>query len=343
MNKAFLSKRFEYKKGLIPEYLSPVQVRAKSDLEEKIEKGRYRFEKCSCFCGGGEDVLLAESDYYGVYYPLVICKNCGLIRANPRLDSNAYSEFYDKEYRRLYGEGDMDKKILWEAKVKQGEETFNYIKDKINEKVKVVYEIGCNMGATLYVFKKNGFDVAGVDYGGENIGYGKEMSGIESLYAGGAEELIKLGRKADLVILVHVFEHFLDLGNELRHIRKLLNPGGYLYVAVPGTFWWIKNICAGDIMGLLQNAHTYQFSFSSLNYVLQSMGFEAVAADERIQALFKMTDKFLDKNKISEGEFEKILKYLKGIERRYQIKNFIKNIISALGLKNLIKQVLRSR
>ncbi|MCX5696389.1 MAG: class I SAM-dependent methyltransferase [Candidatus Omnitrophica bacterium] len=340
-----LSERLKYRNDLLVQGLSNIQIETKHSFEKKINEKIYNFEDCDCFCGYRNDILLADRDWFGLYYPIVICKECGLIRANPRLDFLSYKEFYDNEYRKLYGEGDVEKNILWEQKVAQGQGVFDYIIPKLPSNIKVVYEIGCNMGSTLSVFKTENFEVAGVDFGSENIEYGRRISGIDDLFVGGIPELLKKKseKSADLVILNHVFEHLLDLEKELLDIRSLLRPGGYLFISVPGTFWWIKNICKDNILGLLQNAHTFQFSLASLSYVLNCAGFEMVSGDETIRAIFRMDQKFRKRGSPPKNEYSRIIRYFKQEEAKYAFRlavlNGIKNLLRKIKMYNYCKQL----
>jgi len=80
-----LSKRFKYN-GKSVLKLNEKQIRIKDQIEKKIEKGIYSFEEVPCcVCGGKNFEILSEKDRYGLYVPVVICKDCGLIQTNPRM------------------------------------------------------------------------------------------------------------------------------------------------------------------------------------------------------------------------------------------------------------------
>lgn len=97
-----LSKRFEYdRKPSIS--LNELQVRTKEQIERKIEEGIYSFVETSCcVCGGMNFEILSEKDSRGLYVPVVICRDCGLIQTNPRMTQEAYDQFYKTEYSKLY-------------------------------------------------------------------------------------------------------------------------------------------------------------------------------------------------------------------------------------------------
>jgi SAM-dependent methyltransferase len=184
----------------------------------------------------------------------------------------------------------------------------------------VVFDVGCNMGAALLPFREKGHEVAGVDYNAEYIEFGRVKTGIP-LQTGGVEALRGHAKKADLIILNHVLEHFIDLGKGLDDIYGMLNPGGYVYVFVPGIFWWVENRCGGDTLGLLQNAHTWQFSLKTLQYVMECAGFEPVFGDERVASIFKKCGG--SRRALSDmpsGEFDKIRCWLALAERKYFFK-----------------------
>ena len=92
--------------------------------------------------------------------------------------------------------------------------------------------------------------------------------------------------KFDIIILSHVLEHFLDLDKEIDIIWRLLKDDGVVYIAVPG----IKNVVSAynnDFLLLLQNAHVYNFTRTTLHNVMSKNKFDMIYATEEIQGLFK--------------------------------------------------------
>ncbi len=253
-------------------------------VKTKLVSGEYATEDVACFCGATNGVVVAHRDRYGITHRMVLCLECSIIYANPRMTEESYHKFYNNEYRLIYDglefakQENKDKIFAYRCGLGQGYSFYSFIQH-FDIKPKVVFEIGCNMGSWLLPFKEDGADVYGVDYGIENVEYGKTR-GI-NLIAGGIDELIKMGKKADLVILNHVLEHFLDIESELNKIRELLSSDGYLFISVPGLY-------STDLLKLFQNAHTYQFYSQSLSYVMNCCGFEEYYMDEMITSIWKM-------------------------------------------------------
>ena len=115
-----LSKRFKYdEKPIIG--LNELQIRMKKHIERKIKEGVYSSEEVPCcVCGGKNFEILSEKDRYGLYVPVVICKDCGLIQTNPRMTQEAYNQFYELEYRKLYMGYDSPPDDFFKSEYKHG-------------------------------------------------------------------------------------------------------------------------------------------------------------------------------------------------------------------------------
>ncbi len=310
------------------------------EVRRKVSTGEYAFEHVRCFCGAQDDILVSEIDRYGFYYPIVICKRCGLMRANPRMSREAYVQFYSHEYRDVYGEGDKNLDSLFERRMKQAREKYEFFTQSIDIPNRgVVFEIGCDFGTMLLPFADAGCDVYGCDYGSEHIEYGREKLGLENFFIGGVEELLKTGRKADFIILKHVVEHFYDLEDSLHKIHSMLNQNGCCYIAIPGLYKRVRNSLRGNnnILSLLQNAHTYQFTLKTVQYVMECCGFEFLKGDEGIEAFFKFSDQYREKTDYYPNECSMELEFLKRVEEKFSIRNKIVSKLNRIGLKKNFK------
>lgn len=107
-----------------------------------------------------------------------------------------------------------------------------------------------------------------------------------NLKLGHSADLLQEGKKYDLIILSHVFEHFLDIEKELSVIQELLAPDGLLYIEVPGLKLLEHGEYEGDFLACLQNAHVRIFSLGTLSNVMKKYGFDFCVGSEMIQSLF---------------------------------------------------------
>ena len=101
-------------------------------------------------------------------------------------------------------------------------------------------------------------------------------------FGGGAEarneshqrRFSSIKQQFDLILLVHSFEHMLDLDKVVRNVHNLLKDQGYVYVEVPGLRNWNRKqaesknlgrlISSNNIMTYLQFQHNYHFDLSHL-------------------------------------------------------------------------------
>lgn len=250
-------------------------------FNRKVEAGDYRTEHTRCYCGADNNTPITDTDRYGINYKLCLCHECGILYANPRMTTEAYAEFYRKDYRNIYSDfGDV---IVGS----DGITSKRHIKDKLIgffddfdlQHPKTVFEIGCGDGSLIAEFGEA--YTIGVDYD-ENIVRSGQASG-RNIHFGGIDMLEKSGIKADLIIMNHVLEHFLDLKGDLMRIRELLADEGMLYVSVPGFYVWDKS-------SIFQNAHTYQFTGNTLWYVMRTCGFDDMHLDENIESMWVKSD-----------------------------------------------------
>ena len=203
------------------------------------------------------------------------------MRANPRMTKEAYAEFYNNEYRKIYDgfpyqEKSEDKDFLFQLAVDKGVELKKFLAkwDVINPKI--VVDIGSDKGGTLMPFKDDGAEVYGIEICEDGRAYA-EQKGIRCFKT--IEEAVEAGIKADLVIMQDIIEHLMDL-REMEKVKEILAPKGYLYIYTPG-------LLAIDPNQAFQNAHTYQFIGATLDYVMEKLGYAEYFLDDHILSLWR--------------------------------------------------------
>lgn len=313
-----LSKRFK-QDGVAQIKMTEFQCAAKKRVVSDILSGKYSFETISCpICENKVDFeCLAEKDRYGIDFQTVICEECGLLLTNPRMNQNAYNDFYMNIYRQLYTASEISTDSFFEEQVFHGKQIMEYLLGQTNQKSvanKKVVEIGCGAGGILKVFKDNGSIVRGMDLGQKYLNYGISNWNLD-LRFGTLLDLTKADAP-DIIIYSHVLEHILDLEKELTHLREICHKSTLIYIEVPG----LRNIhdaYNGDFLMYLQNAHTFHFSLKTLKNLFAKYGFKLIAGNEYVRAVFILSDKDAKINALS-NEFRTNFQYLKRIEQRYQ-------------------------
>jgi SAM-dependent methyltransferase len=285
LNKIFLRNLFVCDKPCIE--LTKAQLHSLSDFQNKVNQGVYTFEQAPCLCGNSGGILLTERDRYCLSVNTYLCKFCGILRTNPRLDRSSLLKFYDQDYRSIYIGYSQPPNEFFKQQEIHGKSILSFIQSSIKPKENlIVFDVGCGAGGTLIPFKDIGCKVFGCDLGSQYLHLGRNL-GL-TLEHGDIESLGQYG-KADLIILSQVLEHLPRPFLELRKISDLLNTNGYLYIELPGVFKIHETV--GNPLIYFQNAHLYHFTLSSLNSILQKVGFEVVKGDEYVRALYRKSEK----------------------------------------------------
>ena len=101
-------------------------------------------------------------------------------------------------------------------------------------------DIGCGFGGLLAAFAERGFSVRGIELDPVRVQFARATATDQGLPEDvattgdvlDASLVASLGR-FDLVTMIDVIEHVLDVPTALRHAVSLLDPGGVLFMEVP--------------------------------------------------------------------------------------------------------------
>ena len=314
--------------------LNKSQLDVREKLNEKIRTNNILFEDVPCLCGSNDSDLICSIDRNGLYQKTVICRDCGLIRSNPRMTEEEYRNFYESDtygflyesenieeyFRKKFDEPDKynndGKNILERVK------KFKQVDESVN-----ILEFGCGAGYNLMPFLKEGANCTGIDYskiGGE---IGREY-GLNILQGG----LEKVEGRYDIIMMCHVLEHFLDPIATLKQFKSHLTSDGLLYISVPNM----------EIFGLgqIQNAHTYYFVPDNFKYFTECAGLKNIDLGEsqimHMYGIFKVENITPDLNDLLLSK-EKMFRVLKHTRR----KEIVKWLLNLLGLSFVISFIKR--
>ncbi len=272
-------------KTIIP--LNDIQTRIKQQIELKIRQNIYKFESVPCcICNNEEFEKLSEKDRYGLYAPVVICKQCGLIQINPRMSQKSYDDFYKFEYRKLYIAESIPSENYFQEQYERGEAIFSYLSKagvlKNASSNLLIFEVGCGAGGILQYFKEKGYQVQGCDLDKRYIEYGKENYDLDLFYS--RLKYISFDKKPDIFIFCHVLEHLLFPKKELIYVKSLMDDESIVYIESPGIKYLIDTY-EMNFLRYLQNAHSYHFSLTSLKNLLDITGFKLIKGDGTIKSI----------------------------------------------------------
>jgi len=235
-------------------------------------------------CGGSSFEIIAEYDRHNKPLKTGLCQGCGLVMHVPMPSEDEISAYYAKDYRRDYhGESQPSARRIMRA-WNNGQRILKQIKAAIPEKANV-FEVGAGIGCTVKSFEADGFDASGIE---PNTDFNSYTQGV--LHAN-VENInlydLKADQSRDVILLIHVIEHFVSPKRALTHIHGLIKDGGLLYIECP-------NIAApfATFGRLFHFAHTYNFTHNTLVSIAKLAGFEMVqsftdTANPDIQILFR--------------------------------------------------------
>jgi SAM-dependent methyltransferase len=234
-----------------------------------------------------------SSNSFHAGYDVVLCDRCGFAYANRTPDQ----AFLDEYYRAMAKKTALLNRREGEASIEPPsiqrlhETTADFISRHASPEDRIL-DIGAYTGHVLHLLKERGFhEVKGLDPSEFAARVARERYGIEVVVGSLFDEL-DLPR-FDYVILSHVLEHIVELGDFLLRIASLLETGGRLYVEVPDA--WSFFLAPPDAQEF-QEEHRepfLQFSVEHLNYfspvslenLLVRSGFEKIALEQRVTSL----------------------------------------------------------
>lgn len=206
-------------------------------------------------------VVIRDKDGNIVQGRNVICKTCGLVYVNPRLGDEELKEFYENDYRKIYG-GDNSlaaehahaktaMELLWQVPG----ETF--------------LDIGCSTGQLVKQMQvKRCLISHGIEPNIKHCTIAKN-AGLNVLPVG--IENYNPGMRFDIITMLNTLEHVTGPAKMLGKVHSLLSDNGYFLVSVPNLHNTHINI---PVDAFLSNAHLYNFTPATLGMMMQQHGFK---------------------------------------------------------------------
>jgi SAM-dependent methyltransferase len=238
-------------------------------------------------CAGTEFEQIGTRDRHQQPLETVICKTCGLVAHGQIPSDEELARFYATEYRQSY-HGEMtpsDRRVMraWN----NGERIFRQLQPHIEPDMEV-FEVGAGIGCTVKVFELNGHTSRGIEPGEGFQNYSQQQL-LTDVVRGDLFEQPR-DKSHELILLVHVIEHFNSPRKALEYIRGMLSDDGLFYVECP-------NIAApfARRSKMFHYAHIHNFTPASLKMLAESCGFKleqqfGSQEDPNLQMLFSCSD-----------------------------------------------------
>jgi SAM-dependent methyltransferase len=132
-------------------------------------------------------------------------------------------------------------------------------------------DVGAGSGAFVALARKLGWDAEGIDPDTTAVAAARHKGIPMSL--GRLADLGGRKSEFDVITLSHVIEHLHEPLHDLQRIRRLLVPGGRLWIATPNLLALGHRLFGHDWVGLDPPRHLVLFTPSSLERLLRDSGF----------------------------------------------------------------------
>lgn len=217
-----------------------------ADLAPRVERrwpvsfGPLEDVPCA-LCGGTESRLVVAETWFGEGFRVVRCPRCRLIYTNPRPTPEWKKRFYDPA-QNPYLQEDGRSFCYQPPDVDSPPNAplFRYLRDQVSEGGRLI-DGGCSAGLMVCAARENGFDAMGFDCSPEAVGFARARFGVKVL----ATDVERIGLREDsfdVVTLIQVFEHFRDPMAALGELRRILKPGGLLFIETVNylKLYWLE-------------------------------------------------------------------------------------------------------
>lgn len=225
---------------------------------------------CCDNCGASE---------YEVVYPagraqinrVVRCAACGLMYAYPLARDNLASYAFDAEKAQPLTDQSPEV-VRGRNKLPDylaiGEDLLTWLPQRGR-----LVEVGAFSGSLLDGYRKQGWEVAGIEPDGRAVAYGRARFGID-IRNGTLDSAGLDAGSADAVVMLHVIEHIDRPSKAVDAVRRLLRPGGVFVVETPTYDSLMYRLLGRRERSISCNGHIFFYTVRTLRKLLQDHGFE---------------------------------------------------------------------
>jgi SAM-dependent methyltransferase len=251
------------------------------ELEQLIDPGTGMLsERFSHFvdcpsCGSASHAVL----FVKRGYPIVRCDECGLVFSNPQVDESVVLDEY-----REGGSNDLWVDVLTSPRqLELDREKFAEVLDELepHRGEGRLLDVGTSIGLFLRLAIDRGWTGTGTEFGRRALAYARLELAIDV----DDTPIEELEGEYDVVTVLSVLEHVNRPREFLRHVARLLKPGGATYLIVPNVDSLACRVLHERAATFDGRNHLVYFSPRTLRDLLAREGFEVVATRTRVASL----------------------------------------------------------
>ncbi len=186
-------------------------------------------------------------------YAVVACHDCGMTFADGVPDQATFDRYYREASKYTHARHAGAESPADAARLKV---TADVVAALVPNRSARILDVGCATGRLCAELRERGFtDVAGIDPSPAAVDAARRVHNVVA-EVGTLADAATSGHTAEIVILVGVLEHLVDVDATMRHLCRIVAPGGSVYLEVP------------DVVGFADwpNAPFQEFSVEHINY-----------------------------------------------------------------------------
>ena len=237
------------------------------------ENGVTDMDSCPLCSGTSSSHVVAQNSTFGKTFDIVLCDDCGLYYFAKQPSLSFLEDFYEKQYFSEVRRSRFAYLFKSRFSKMRAFSQFTCIRNQLDtSENKSILEVGCADGTFLSFFKKRGWSFKGLEFNeymikkaGEQYGIIPERTNIL--------DIDPENERYDVIAMSHVLEHLTDPAEVLMHCKKLLKPGGFIFIELP--FSPLPTETTPELLkDYLDTTHLFNFRPSSLKKLLIKSGLE---------------------------------------------------------------------
>jgi SAM-dependent methyltransferase len=211
-------------------------------------------------------------------YNVAVCRRCGFVYADPAATQADYDRFYS-EWSKYDDSATATGSGLSPYDAARLSATASDIARALPSRAATILDAGCATGGLLTALRDQGFTaVAGLDPSARCTAACRDR-GFEA-YVGSIASAPAHMPKFDCVVFSHVLEHVYDIPAFFDAARRLLAPGGHLYLETPDSTRYVDYLYAP--FQEFNTEHINHFSARALDNTARRFGFQAVLVEQKV-------------------------------------------------------------
>ena len=239
-------------------------------MNDSDDHGREAASRPCYHCGAAaaDTWLTYEADQR---FDIVTCRRCGFLFTRELPSTDELMGFYQENY---YREDDCGRFLQPVERVISAfrRRRVDMIRKWIGPPPGRVLDIGCGRGLFLAHMKSAGYEAFGTQFSRPAANFIQQRYGID-VFVGELADSPYADSSFDLITLWHVLEHTRDPAEYLRRIRRLLKPGGHLFIEVPNAGCLTARWARGAWLHFDLPRHLAHFTSDHLGTLLGETGF----------------------------------------------------------------------